>query len=176
MDLVGTADWIMGVIGESVTKFIAMKSAKIIFSACNNGSYETILWAVTTIEKYGSLHKELEGIYDTYNNEKVTLLLFLCHMNTNDMRSIQLLRQKGFPTKLLMRKMEGRNVLEKALMYNNLEMACQLLKDDEWAQKLIPSEENFMELICQTETKSEMYILLKTRFEELKNGRIDDAF
>ena len=125
-------------------------------------------WTVGLIERYGLLRQELEGMYETWNREKVTLVLFLCHMNMNDMRPIRLLREKGFPVRLLRCRFEGRNALEKALFYDNVEMVRELLKDDAWAGKFIPTDTTFNELTRSLEPDSEVYQILQTRFNAVK--------
>ena len=174
MGLLANVDWIISMIGKEGGDFFGQHSGKIIFYACNNGSYKAIEWGVRTVEKYGSLQKELEATYNTWDGQKTTLLLFLCHMNIDDMQPIKLLREKGFPANLLLIKYEMRNVLEKSLFYKNHPMAEELLKDNLWARTLIPSKKELIKLIKQVKNNAnqspepvntDLLKLLNTRFE-----------
>ena len=168
MDLLETFNWFLAIVGDRCATRLVTRSCKLLYFACNNGSFEVIEWTVQLIERYGLLHKELEGMYETWNEEKVTLVLFLCHMNMSDMRPIQLLREKGFPVRLLRCRFEGRNALEKAIFYDNVEMVQELLKDDAWARTFIPTEEKFNDLTRSLEPNSDSYQILQTRFNALQ--------
>ena len=168
MGLQETLDWLLALIGDRCATRLVTRSCKALYFACNNGSFEVIEWTVRKIEKYGLLHKELAGLYETWNEKKVTLVLFLCHMNMSDMRPIQLLREKGFPVRLLRCRFEGRNALEKAIFYDNVEMVEELLKDDAWALKFIPTEEKLNELTRSLEPNSVTHQILQTRFNALQ--------
>ena len=168
MDLLETLDWVLAIVGDRCVTRLVTRSCKLLYFACNNGSFEVIERTVRLIERYGLLHKELEGMYETWNEEKVTLVLFLCHMNMNDMRPIRLLREKGFPVRLLRCRFEGRNALEKALFYDNVEMVRELLKVDTWARTFIQTEEKFNELTRSLQPDSDAYQILQTRFNTLQ--------
>ena len=174
MGLTDTADWLFGIIGDTLASYYCGLSGEIIYHACMNGEYEVIKWAVDALEKFGLLGKELEkNTYITSTGEKITPLLLLCHMNVEDMRSIRLLREKGFPAKLLRDKFGEKNVLEKAVSYKNLKMTEELLRDDEWAQILISSEQDFLELSHLAEGNEKLSCLLVEWFMKLKNtGKI----
>ena len=172
MGLTDIGDWLLGIIGKKLACYYCELSGEIIYRACMNGDYEVIKWAVVTLEKFGLLKKELEkNTYNTWTGEKITPLLLLCHMNVEDMRSIRLLREKGFPKKLLRDKFGDKNVLEKAVSYKNLEMTEELLKDDEWAQTLISSQQDFLELSHLAKGNAKLCCLIGERFQKLKNTR-----
>ena len=167
MGLLETTECIIKIAGLKNIKYFTRQSGELIFQACMNGSYDVIEWAVQKAESFKLLEREMCKTYETWSKEKTTLLLFLCHMNIEDMRPITLLRAKGFPVKLLRHKLAERNALEKALLYKNVEMTRELLQDDTWAQTLMSSKEEFERLCQLVEVDSELYKCLEKRFNEI---------
>ena len=167
MGLLENTECIIKIVGEKYIKLFARQSGELIFQACMHGSYDVIKWAVLKAERFNLLEREMCETYETWSKKKTTLLLFLCHMNIADMRPITLLTAKGFPIELLRHKLEGRNALEKALFYKNVEMTRELLEDETWARALISSEGEF-ERHCQlVEVDSELYKCLTKRWHEI---------
>ena len=167
MGLIKNTEWMIDIVGLKYVKYFARESGEFILQACMHGAYDVIEWAVLTTEKFNLLEREMCKTYNTWNGEKTTLLLFLCHMNIADMRSIALLRAKGFPVKLLRHKFEKRNALEKALFYKNIEMTRELLDDQTWARALMWSEGEFERLSQMVEVDSELHKFLRKRWHEI---------
>ena len=167
MGLLENTECIIDIVGLKYIKYFARESGEIILQACMHGAYDVIEWAVLTTEKFNLLEREMCETYETWSKEKTTLLLFLCHMNIADMRPITLLRAKGFPVNLLRHKFEGRNALEKALTYRNVEMTRELLEDETWARALISSEGEFERLSQMVADDYELNKFLKKRWHEI---------
>ena len=163
-----TLDWFEETMGASSMDSLVKSSGFVLYSACMNGSYQTIKWAVTTLEKYSSLQKELDQIYDSWdswNRMQFTLLFFLCYMNMEDPRPIRLFQEKGFSPELLCHKFGGRDALEISVYHNNLEAVKALLKNPIWVREFLPVE-NGVEKILRSSQSQEVEDVVERRFNE----------
>ena len=145
---VETLNMLEEIVGSKVFGCLVRQSGLILFSACMNGQLFAIEWAMNTVQKYGTLATELNRIYDIWDGKKSTLLLFLCFMNMQDVKAIELLRKKGFDHNLLAFTLDGKNALETSILYRNTEAVTELLKNPTWARVLMPSQEAVNQILA----------------------------
>ena len=147
---------------------LVKNSGFVLYSACMNGSYQTITWAVATLEKYNCLQKELNETYDSWdswNRMQFTLLFFLCYMNMEDARPITLFQKKGFSQNLLSCKFGDRDALEISVYHNNIKTVKALLKNPTWVREFLPVEKGVDKILKFSQIK-EVQDFVERRFCE----------
>ena len=86
------------------------------------------------LKKLDILLREIEFVYPMWNDH-TTLLTLLCY-GDQKLEAIKLIMNRGFPDRLLTHSFRGKNALQYAIEYNNIEVVNYLIsKKDKTTKK-----------------------------------------
>ena len=121
------------IIGKNAARLIAKMSGKLLFSAYYNGSIEVINWTINFLSQFEDLQlieDEVSRTFKFLTDDKASLLLMMASQNYASASCAQILFDHGFPDKLLLHELFGKNALQYAISYENIDLIHVLLESE----------------------------------------------
>ncbi len=155
--VLGNLDVVFKTIGDYYTRKLINCSGRVLFSACSNGTLKVLKFAfnmfkvfndvdqrhfdATSMDSFGEtgrklIEKELMASHDLLSSGDATLLLVLCSSRAEP-SAAQLLFDFGFPNCLLLNTYCGKNALQFAIWYHEVDMIKVILCNEQRRKLLL---------------------------------------